>query len=162
MTTGRGTTTVALLTTLAAPPFVTEGCTDPVGGWVSPRYGELVAAPQLRYPLDPDIREAAFVLATSSEAAPQAVQWEVVSDSALGIRVTTLAGDDFLLINRTVNLDYPLVFEGMQFYGRVLWLQTRNDQVMRFRWLDGSRIDWPRQDLHMDLSPGAGELICSP
>lgn len=51
-----------------AAPVLLCGSTDPVAGWVSPRYGELLPAPQLRYAID-CAAMAAFVIASTPATA---------------------------------------------------------------------------------------------
>lgn len=51
-----------------AAPVLLCGSTDPVAGWVSPSYGELLPAPQLRYAID-CAAMAAFVIAPTPATA---------------------------------------------------------------------------------------------
>ena len=51
-----------------APPVQLEGNRDPIGGWVSSRYGIRTAAPQLRYHLG-DIRDVGILLCPAGASA---------------------------------------------------------------------------------------------
>ncbi|MCD6680925.1 MAG: heparinase II/III family protein [Burkholderiaceae bacterium] len=56
-------------------PTIAQGETHPLGGWLAPRYGERVPAPQLTYALEPEICTTALVFGFGVENAfPVAVE----------------------------------------------------------------------------------------
>lgn len=50
-------------------PTIASGETNPLGGWIAPKYGERVPAPQLTYALDPQSRTTALVFGFGVEDA---------------------------------------------------------------------------------------------
>jgi hypothetical protein len=81
------TCTLALAPTLRAPQVV-RGSTAPLGGWVSPRYGELEPAPQLRIQLAGGEGACAFVLQPGSGTAEHARISALAFDGTrLGIQI---------------------------------------------------------------------------
>lgn len=65
-------------------PVILVGSADPTGGWVSPSYGELLPAPQLRYRLD---SPAAAAFAIGSGVTAASVASTVDGGGAFSIRV---------------------------------------------------------------------------
>ena len=143
-----GTTTVDLpndagrcwlVTNLPDAPLILEGSTDPLGGWVSPRYGEILPAPQLRYPLG--LTTSVFVFTTQSGTIPAAVHVEPLLDRGLAIRLATEVGEDLLILNDNPDTVQPLRFEGLNLEGRLLWVKIANGETANLRWLDSQRVD---------------------
>jgi len=110
-----GTTTVelpdnkgrcSLLTNLPDEPSILEGSTDPLGGWVSPRYGEMLPAPQLRFALSGVTSLSVFVLTTHNGTVPTAVTVDQPPGRELLIRLVTDDGEDLLILSdNLVRLD---------------------------------------------------------
>jgi len=62
---GRAGLVIARLATPAATPIITivKGSKKPIGGWIAPKYGSLVAAPSVRYATPREAGRAVFVTA---------------------------------------------------------------------------------------------------
>ncbi len=147
-----GTTTVdlpngvgrcSLVTNLLDAPLMLEGSTDPLGGWVSPRYGEMLPAPQLRYPLG--LTTSVFVFTTQSGTIPAAVYVESLLDRGLAIRLVTEDGEELLILNDNPDTVQPLCFEGLSLEGRLLWTRVENGRpscvgLRAIEWIGRRRI----------------------
>jgi len=101
---------------------VLYGSVDPVGGWVSPRYAELKAAPQALLRQNGGVRASAFVLGLDPTQRVTAVQVDTnVDGPALAIAVEQGGAEDLLLLNRGEQSNArrgQLVLDG-----RLLWMR---------------------------------------
>jgi len=130
------------------PPTSAIGRLDPPAGWVAPRYGELVAAPQIRFASDQTRRATAFVIAQSHVATGcHSVDVEM---AASGTIVINIAWADYTDRIAVVGPDIASasVCNG-RFSGRVLWLRTRGSQPLALRWLDGT--SFRAEELGLDI-----------
>jgi hypothetical protein len=121
---------IALSAGLEAPR-VLVGSMDPLAGWVSPRYGELVPAPQLRARIGVRGAPCGFVLQVESDASC------VIDDAAargnsLAFRVKDGAFTDLLVV-RTTDDDLPLAAWDAVSTGAIAWLRTRDGEVVECR-----------------------------
>lgn len=141
-------TALSLLSTLPGPPQLLVGSAEPLGGWVSPRYGEIVPAPQLRYPLARDGGPSAFVLVPSAgKRVLSSAILEPLSAEAFALRLTTDDGEDLLLVDGSPEPGRPVSLAGLTFEGRVLWMRTAKGYPLVWRWLDGRRLEWPEHQM---------------
>jgi hypothetical protein len=121
---------IALSAGLEAPRVLT-GSMEPLAGWVSPRYGELVPAPQLRARVGAGGAPCGFVLQVESDASC-AIDDAVAYGSSLAFRVKDGAFVDLLIV-RTTDDDLPLAAWGVVSTSAVAWLRTRDGEVLECR-----------------------------
>lgn len=138
-----------LATSLSHPPEVLEGSMNPLGGWVSPGYGSLLSAPQIRYRLE-HCYPSAFVITTQLEMVPESINVSIEDDrSFIVLHLKNANNKDLLLINRHV--DSTCVYSDLTFDGRVLWVRFRGERPVLLRWIDGCRVSWEKYGISLDL-----------
>jgi hypothetical protein len=139
-----------------AQPTCAIGQLEPPAGWVAPRYGELVAAPQIRFASDQTRRATAFVIAQSEVAARcRSIDLETAVSGTIIINIVWTDYTDRIVI---VGPDTASALVcGGQFNGRVLWLRTHGTQPLALRWLGGTsiRLEELGLDLGVDGPPAA-------
>lgn len=157
-----GKTCLSLVTSLPELPLVLEGSTNPLGGWVSPHYGSILPAPQLRYAFnrqEPLHYPSAFVFATQSRGCSEPVGVQCQIDGSLIIlRINSNTSEDLLLI-QSESMDKLSVFEGLIFEGRLLWMRIEKGQPVMLRWLDGRRVEWQKHNLYLKFAEKSGNMV---
>ena len=149
-------THLSLITSLPSLPSLLEGSTDPLGGWVSPSYGLVLPAPQLRYALEAQHCPSAFVLTTQSGVCTESVSVELQPDGSLILRLLTNIGEDLLVLGG--NMDKLFVSEGLIFEGQLLWVRIKEGRPVMIRWLNGRRVEWREHDLYLELAGEASNV----
>lgn len=105
---------------------VASGELEPPGGWVSPRYGELLPASQLSYTLDGSRSSACLVFGFGGEGAfPVEVE---EFGGCLAIRCRRTASTDLLLLG-TEREPIRLTVEGSQRSAELLWSRRSGTEV---------------------------------
>jgi len=122
---------------------VVAGCESPLNGWVSPRYGERVAAPQLMFNMAGGCRLSSMAVLQQDGAKRIAIAGEQPTPSARCFRIDSNDFCDYVLLN-IGPLDAPVAAWGVSFQGRVAWLRIHRDGGCRLRWLDGRSCIAPR------------------
>ena len=128
------------------------GSIDPLGGWVSPRYGEIVPAPQLIADISPGGDACAFALqASPAEATDWSIDAEMRGESWLAFRMKDGPFVDFLLV-RTCDDGRSMAAWDVEFDGALVWLRTLEGEPSDCQQSQGSeplyrgeRIDVRRQ-----------------
>jgi hypothetical protein len=146
---------------MAETPSLLQGSIDPLGGWFSPRYGEIIPAPQLRYPAPLDDPITAFVVAPG-DALRECTKLEItpLSNNVTGIRLYTGRSEDRLVLDTGAHAtDSGIAMDGLEFDGKLLWLRIENGQVHGVRWLSGRRLAWSAAQLHVELLAGPDDVI---
>lgn len=114
-------------------PEITSGEHDPESGWVSPRYGELVAAPQLRYTINRGTKMAAFIMGTgTAPIRPVSVQ---ALRAGIAIRMEGSTIRDVLLLathDEGIRLDRASSSGGV---ARALWLRYEHGTPLMLKCL---------------------------
>jgi Heparinase II/III-like protein/Heparinase II/III N-terminus len=123
-------------------PRVLQGSLQPRGGWVSPEYGELVAAPQLVFPRSAAAvpgSAAAFVWQTEGAAIEQ-VEHQALPGGGHALRIMSAEFADFVLLAGD-SAALPLQAWGIRFDGSVGWLRLhREGHAVEMRWLRGRSL----------------------
>lgn len=128
-------------------PDPLEGSREPVGGWISPAYGKLVAASQVRYPLSPETRETGTLISPHGDNCGDSIAIKRLSESAIVCQVATPTGQDVILLNEAEDPAAPIDHDGLCFHGRLAWLRLTAGRLAEIRWLDSFRIEWNEQGL---------------
>jgi len=120
-------------------PVVLTGSLDPLGGWVSPRYGELVAAPQLRARIEADENACAFViLPTATEHLPDVcIHAEESAGSAIAFQIRVRQDIDTLFV-KTEEAPEVVRLWDMEYDGWVCWVRRNSHRVKDARSLGGN------------------------
>lgn len=121
---------------------VLEGSTDPVGGWVSTSYGNLLAAPQARFRSDKSQPTTAFVIRVANQTASgDNLSIDVLSSSngSHAFRISCGESIDYLILHPFGKADAKDCW-GIDFDGDLLWIRTRHSRVQKLRWLDGRSV----------------------
>lgn len=102
-------------------PDLAEGSVDPFRGWISPSYGELEAAANLRFPIGHGCQTVAFLFEVGAE---QAVKLRLLRDND-GWLVFELnrGGEVELILLNTAGSSRAKTFQGTTFGGRLLSLR---------------------------------------
>lgn len=130
---------VALSPQISAPTVFT-GSLNPLAGWVSPSYGELVPAPQLQARLAPGDHACAFVLQV-----PQAGKGGVKiadasgSEDFLALCISDGSTVDFLLLRKRLS-DAAMSAWGVEYAGELAWLRTVDGAVTDSRCIGDGRL----------------------
>lgn len=138
-----GSGSARLCYTRTRKPTVIKGQLDPLVGWVSPRYGELKAAPSLRFPLDGDQTVAAFVIQPGSDTTLSSLEVEV-DDTWLAMRFGSGLDYDVLFSSRSRDCDRDpnISLWNIDFTGCQAWLRVRNGCPISMRWVEGRTMRW--------------------
>jgi len=133
-------------------PECLEGSIEPMGGWVSQRYGQLSPAPQLRFPLAPEINVLAFLLSLEP-ALTRHVKIKVTELQAQRkvVTVTSPIYQDIILVNPEAESGHHADFQGMVFDGKLLWVRLIHNKPEMIRWLSGNIFSWPDREIRIEL-----------
>ena len=131
-------------------PTKLEGSLKPLGGWVSPRYGERVAAPQLRFGIRPGDGPSAFLLGVGAVPFASLVIAETREGATL-IRARSSDHEDILLLDSRTDAEQPIECGGMLFAGRLCWIRMTAGRPTVLGWLDSRRFSWDEYRLDLDL-----------
>ncbi len=129
---------------------VRTGSIDPLGGWVSPRYGQIVPAPQLIAGISPGGNACAFALqAGPAEATDWSIDAETRGESWLALRVVDGSFVDTLLI-RTRDDGKSMTISDVDFDGALVWLRTLEGEISQCRHSQGGELRYrgERVDAH--------------
>lgn len=121
-----------------------NGSLDPIGGWVSPHYGELHPAPMARWQVTMDQPCALGTLLVTGAHTPN-VECALLAGNALAYRISLGTDTDYVLLARDAAC--YMEYAGIHFTGRALWLRARNGKPIEVRWLEGTAVEWPEQGL---------------
>ncbi len=128
------------------PPDLASGSFEPFRGWVSPSYGRLEPAPNLRFALSPGSREATFLLTLEPEA-EQRLEQVIAEDDSLGFRITAVREETLLLLN-VAGESKMVRWRDVTFHGRLLCL-SRSREGLRVRALGLERLTAPSWGLEL-------------
>lgn len=123
-----------------------KGSLDPLGGWLSPRYGELLPAPMARWNVTLDQPCALGTLLMPGSLTPT-IESTLLSDKGVAYRIGLGADTDYVLLAHDAAC--AMEYAGIHFTGRALWLRSRNGRPIEVRWLEGVSLEWPEQGLHL-------------
>lgn len=138
-----------MVTSLSDSPTIIEGSIDPLGGWVSPSYGSLLSAPQIRYKLK-HCNPSAFVITTQSRAIPESVSVSIENDRGfIVLHLKNTNGKDLLIINR--NVGSTCIYNDLTFDGQLLWVRFKEKHPILLRWIDGLHISWKKYGISLNL-----------
>lgn len=135
-------------------PEIRCGQTEPAGGWVSPSYGELVAAPQLVYRAGAAARLTALVL-EPGRAPGQDVRAELL-DSGLALHVGGARWSDVILL--AAEDARPVESAGLVSRAGLLWLRCEDGQPRRLRGLGLQRLDAPGLGIRVEAREPVREV----
>jgi hypothetical protein len=114
-----------------------KGETDPPGGWVSPAYGELQAAPQLRFACGMVSRLTAFVLQPGSgDCAVETATF----DGGYGLHVDHGGYTDRFLLSHDASAP-PWRAWDMTFSGALAWVRQARAGHGEFAWIEGRQLE---------------------
>lgn len=146
-----------IASTQVAPPHLYTGSLEPLAGWVAPRYGELVAAPCLRFPLTSGAEASALLLQPeSARPTVQAVALYRAGEGGVRIHVHFPNGEDLLLYNDRAGATPALTHGALVFSGRLAWVRRRAGEAVEARWLPAGGDDSPPRGLPAARRVGPG------
>ncbi|QOJ08258.1 heparinase II/III-family protein [Nitrosomonas sp. H1_AOB3] len=138
-----------MATSLLDFPTIIEGSLNPLGGWVSPSYGSLLSAPQVRYKLKHG-NPSAFVITTQSRVVPESVNVSIENDGNLVVlHLKNINGKDLLIVNK--NVSSACIYDDLMFDGRLLWVRFEEKQPILLRWIGGRFISWKKYEISLNL-----------
>jgi len=138
-----------LATSLSDFPEIIEGSLDPLGGWVSPNYGSLLPALQVRYKLK-HCNPSVFVITTQSRMIPESVGINIENDKNLIVlHLKNTNGRDLLIINR--NVGNACIYNDLIFDGQLLWVRFEGKQPLLLRWIGGRCLSWEKYGISLNL-----------
>ena len=121
-------------------PHLVCGRTDPPGGWVSPRYGELTPAPQAIFGIDGTSRRTVFVIrGWQSDPGVLSVEGQGTTEEGLAFRAVSENFVDHVLL-RPESGKTPLEAWGIRFDGAMLWLRTAEGKPIAMRCLESRSV----------------------
>lgn len=140
---GSGDSEIALAASAGlGRPVCLEGSLEPLGGWVSRRYGELVPAPQVRFDVIGESAITAFLLRHAQ--GPETVVVDAERVGSFGIRFSVAqAGREDILILNLGSADDVIRSGEITFKGELLWIRSEKGEVRGLRWLGGELFEWP-------------------
>ncbi len=131
-------------------PRLKFGSRAPLGGWVAPRYGEVVEAPRLEYGVRDHSAPVVAILWPDREG-KGSVSVQAVSLPARGVavRVTHGAEVDYVLLRAEAH-GPPMEAWGIRFTGSLLWATSRAGTPVAISWLDGELADWGPHGIRLE------------
>ncbi len=133
-------------------PQLLRGSYDPLGGWIAPRYGERVAASQLRYQIGPDADNGAFVIHMNGQLTDAVIRHSVASnDDAQLIVVEGHGMRDWLVYQPKGSAVWDIGEERLQFKGRLLWLRLYERGGALLRWQSGTALTWMNRGIDVHI-----------
>jgi hypothetical protein len=149
---------LAVLSQSSREPILIKAAREPIGGWVSPRYGDLEPAICCRIATTHGPTAIATLLEPVAHASQiPTVEVEIADSGAMGIRIARGAIVDYLIVPR----DEPNLaadFFGIEFRGIALWLRAENDRPVEFRAVGGQEVRSNR----LGVSAEMDSVRCSP
>lgn len=133
-------------------PDVACGSSDPFRGWVSPSYGRLEAAANLRYPLKPGCSVAAFLLTLEPDS-DLTFEQILNDDNGLGFHIASSEQEAILLLRHGEG-SAEVLANGLTFDGRLLFLSDA-PQGLQVRALGLRRLTAPRWSLQVSAEEPA-------
>lgn len=134
----------------AQGPQVLYGSIEPLGGWVSPRYGEKLGAPQLRYPISEAVSPLAFLVTTDRRYAGAEFVWsQTRADGAWLVALRSGDIEDWILVQPRTAAPWVQGQTTIDFDGRMLWLRKDGRQRLTLRWLGATRLEWPDRSIRL-------------
>ena len=131
-------------------PTKLEGSLEPLGGWVSPHYGELIPAPQLRFGIQPGGGSSAFLLGIGGISV-ESLEVAEPEEGVTIIRVQSAEYEDILLWNGAAGADRPIEYDDMYFEGLLLWIRVIGGRPTILRCLDGGLFSWDKYQLDLEI-----------
>jgi hypothetical protein len=134
-----GSCSIGLAATLEAPIVLTGSLTPPAG-WVSPRYGEKAAAPQLRARLRPGAGPWGFVVKPNVQDAVCSIVDCATTGGYAVFRIAEGACVDTLLVRAR---DTGSAHVGdIDFAGSLLWLRMQGSELAELRSIGDEPVRW--------------------
>ena len=124
-------------------PQVLEASLDPVGGWLSPRYGERIGAPQVRYAITASTSASAFLLSTNARYRhARILRCEAQDHGACLVAFTAEDADHVVVYQPAHPVAWDMEAGTLEFDGRLLWLKLDDKGRVAIHWLGGRSIRW--------------------
>ena len=134
------------------------GSFSPFRGWVSPSYGRLEPAPNLRYAI-PNARNGAAFLLMAGSLGEKVIEGDFAAGDRLGFRIVGAGEESIILIGRAPRLTEDQ-WNDITFHGRVLYLRRGSDGAVTLRALGLERLHAPSWRLGITADrPADFELI---
>jgi hypothetical protein len=153
----RDTVDLSIVACGLPPAEIVTGSDDPPNGWVSSRYGDRVAAPQLIYPLAHDAGLTAFVMAWQGGWRSASLSCRQPSETSRSFCIRSDEFTDFVLLNAG-SPDAVVSDWGITLRGRLAWLRAPADGRPALRCLEATSCEAPAYDLQYRLDAPAAEL----
>jgi len=151
-----GEVRLRLATCGLAEASVAVGQAEPFRGWVSPSYGRLEPAANLRFALPPGARSAATLL--TLEGGDERLEPVLDDEAAIGFRITSAEAESLVLC-AAGEPSRPLGWADVGFFGALLWL-SRTKGELRLRALGLKRLTAPSWGLAIEAKePASFELV---
>ena len=129
-------------------PSIDAGRVQPPRGWVSPGYGSLVPAPQIRFASDRTRRRTAFVLAQGDNVPSWcAVHDETDSASGMAIEIAWPGFTDRIIVGGDAG---PVRAFGGEFDGAMIWLRCRGSEPVALHCFDTCLVRLPASAVHVE------------
>ncbi|MCC6610734.1 MAG: alginate lyase family protein [Burkholderiales bacterium] len=113
----------------------------PLGGWVSPRYGELAPAAVCRIRTTAGSRfDATLLQPNSAVGASPLLEVEEADSGAVGVRITRASQVDCVLLSRHAPGRRARLFD-VEFEGTALWLRQEGERPVEVRALSGRKVN---------------------
>jgi hypothetical protein len=124
-------------------PDIVCGRVYPTNGWVSPAYGERLAAPQILVPFEHASGLTAFALGVYGSTRSLRIECERGSGSARIFRLMHDDGIELVLLN-SGSVNEPVMADEIAFEGRIAWIRIPHGGRPSVRWLEGRSLSAPR------------------
>ena len=159
---GRSTTAIVGSSGLSQVAYL-EGSLAPLGGWISPRYGEMVPAPQVRFRVAGNTRLTAFLLRCSPGVQHAEIEAKELADQGVQLNIRSHDLEDTLLLNLGP-AECDVRTDDVVFRGDLAWLRSFRGQGTHLRWLRGSALDVPSMGISVKTETRTAtlEISCEP
>lgn len=145
-------------------PTVLEGSLNPRGGWVSPAYGELVAAPQLVFDAANDaagFEPTTFALQGLAADRIESIECQQLDERGFAFRIQGPSFEDVVLLVHDATGPAVRAW-GLAFEGAILWLRrSKEGWPVEVRWLAGRQLHCAKSGTKLE-SGGTVEVLQFP
>jgi hypothetical protein len=135
-----------------------KGGRRPEGGWISPRYGQLVPAAVCRVATTAGPPVVATLLESASSGwKPPTVDVDRTGTGAVGMRITRDDAVEYVLVSRDASMQQVSLF-GIDFKGSVLWLYAEGTRPRELRAMAASEVSSKSLDFSLATRRGPSDL----
>jgi hypothetical protein len=135
-----------------------QGSYEPMAGWVSPRYGEMIPAPQVALRVNSVERVSAVALQGSGRPSISSLACETLAGGASVLQVEGVGFSDLVVVNLETEKRRRLSLDRLTFAGDVLWVRQSTDGTVAIRALATKEVTLPDHGIVLNAAADAEDF----